>query len=209
MDSHQRKVATPIYHQIALDIANKIVNGKYRYGEKIKGRSTLASKYNVSPETIRRAVALLEDMDIVEVLPNVGIEVCSEEKAVEFVDKFRDIQSLTNIRNKITALMCEINEKNQELQNSIRQLVEGTEQLKVVNPFMPFELEVRGDASIVGKSISEVNFWHNTRMTIVGIKRGKETILSPGPYLNFHEGDIIVVVGDEESYNRAKKFING
>ena len=35
--------------------------------KKLSGRSTLASLYNVSPETIRRSIALLKDMDVVEV----------------------------------------------------------------------------------------------------------------------------------------------
>ena len=55
-----RKDSNPVYKNIALDIANKIINGEFKVGEKISGRSTLAGVYNVSPETIRRAIALLE-----------------------------------------------------------------------------------------------------------------------------------------------------
>ena len=43
----QKKAA---YVSIALDIANKILNGEFREKQKISGRSTLASMYNVSPE---------------------------------------------------------------------------------------------------------------------------------------------------------------
>ena len=37
------RIEVPVYQQIAVDIASKIVNGKYQIGEKIIGRSTLAS----------------------------------------------------------------------------------------------------------------------------------------------------------------------
>ena len=47
------RVESPVYQQIAVDIASKIASGKYPVGEKIKGRTTLAGYYNVSPETIR------------------------------------------------------------------------------------------------------------------------------------------------------------
>ena len=124
MDPVKGKISTPIYHQIAIDIANKIVNGTFRPGERLRGRSMLAGAYNVSPETIRRALYLLQDVEIVQMVPNVGVEIRSVEKAVEFVDKFRNIESLTQLKNRINCLMGEIASKNQELQETIRQLVE-------------------------------------------------------------------------------------
>ena len=56
-----------VYKQIAIDIASKVVNGRYRPGQKIHGRSTLASQYNVSPETVRRAVFLLNQVGVLQV----------------------------------------------------------------------------------------------------------------------------------------------
>lgn len=50
------KISTPQYQQIAADIAAKIVDGRYDLGEKIYARSSLASQYNVSSETARRAI---------------------------------------------------------------------------------------------------------------------------------------------------------
>ncbi len=64
-------IDTPKYIKIAIDIAQRIYNNEFKVGEKIRGRSTLSSKYNVSPETIRRAVSLLKDMQVVEVTEKV------------------------------------------------------------------------------------------------------------------------------------------
>ena len=69
-----RKTGAPVYQQIAIDLATKISNGKFRPGERISGRSTMAGHYNVSPETIRRAVSILEDAGVVAARPRRGLK---------------------------------------------------------------------------------------------------------------------------------------
>lgn len=56
------------YEKIALDIAYSILNDEWEVGEMVKGRSTLSGKYSVSPETIRRALKLLEELQVVNVV---------------------------------------------------------------------------------------------------------------------------------------------
>lgn len=65
--ANKHKIAEPIYQKIAIDIASKIAAGKYKAGEKIYGRSMLAAHYAVSPETIRRAMFMLQDVGIVAI----------------------------------------------------------------------------------------------------------------------------------------------
>ncbi len=157
------RIVKPVYHQIAVDIAAKIVNGRYKEGERLHGRSTLASQYNVSPETIRKAVFLLQDMGIV---------------------------------------------KNAQLAETVRTLLEYSDRYSSINPFTPFELPVGEQSPLLGKNASETNFWHNTGATIIAIRKGEEILLSPGPYTTFEPNDIVVIVGDEESYHRAQQFIS-
>ena len=76
-----------VYKQIAVDIAAKVVSGKYQPGQKIRGRSALASQYNVSPETVRRAVFLLSQVGVLEVRQGSGITILSVENAEEFLYK--------------------------------------------------------------------------------------------------------------------------
>ena len=93
-----------VYKQIALDIAQGIAAGRYRMGDKLRGRSTLAGQYNVSPETIRRAVALLETAEVLEVVPSEGIIIRSAEAAQDFVDRAQDLDSINSIRASINQL---------------------------------------------------------------------------------------------------------
>lgn len=62
MDKISQKGAR--YQQVAVALARQIVEGKYAIGEKIKSRTTLSSNFNVSPETARKAINILVDLDI-------------------------------------------------------------------------------------------------------------------------------------------------
>ncbi len=93
-------IDTPKYIKIAIDIAQRIYNNEFKVGEKVRGRSTLSSKYNVSPETIRRAVSLLKDMQVVEVTEKSGIYIKSVENAYLFIHRFNAKNNVKELRTK-------------------------------------------------------------------------------------------------------------
>ena len=62
------------------------------------------------------------------------------------------------------------------------------------------------DSPCIHQTVQALNFWQNTSSTIVGIRRGNELLLSPGPYVSFEEGDIIYFVGNDESFARVQSF---
>ena len=103
--AQEANLEKPVYQLIALDMAEKIISGRYDVGEKIHGRSTLASKYNVSPETVRRAMFLLKDMDILEMKQGSGIFIKNVEKAQSFVEKFRNLCAADELRANLGDLM--------------------------------------------------------------------------------------------------------
>ncbi|MFC6602613.1 GntR family transcriptional regulator [Ectobacillus funiculus] len=84
----QQRVQMPTYEKIAIDIANRIYDGKFKVGERIHGRSTLASEYNVSPETVRRAIKILEDVEIVQSAKGSGVIIASRENALSTLAAF-------------------------------------------------------------------------------------------------------------------------
>ncbi|AIY84880.1 trkA-C domain protein [Clostridium baratii str. Sullivan] len=203
-----RKTSTPAYLKIAIDIASRIVNGDFVEGEKLSGRSTLASLYNVSPETIRRSIALLKDMDVVEVAEKSGIKITSKHNANEFLKKFKTKSEFTNIKEEIYNLFNEKKVLEEKLENNIQNLIEFATQLRNVGLVVPYESLVEPNSIIIGKSLGELNFWHNTGATIVGIKRGEQLFLSPGPYFTINEKDIVVYVGqNEDVIGKVKNYI--
>lgn len=201
------RIEVPVYQQIAVDIASKIVNGKYHVGEKIKGRSTLASYYNVSPETVRKAMCILEDIGGVLIKPGVGIEVLSVEKAKDFLSKYNDVSNINTIKKNILTIMEEQKRQSKVLSETVNELLDYTERFKDLNPFVPFEIEITSESRYLNKTVSEINFWQNTLATIIAIKRNGKLILSPGSYATLKENDIIYFIASEESYNRVKMFL--
>lgn len=201
------KVTKPIYQQIAIDIASRIANGEFAAGKRISGRSTLAGQYNVSPETIRRAVSLLEDMKIVSVAHGSGIVVESIENSMEFINQFKNVDSIAGIRNAIGDILNQKEILDQKLRESVERVLDYTVRFKTSNPFAPLEVEIPEDSPLIDKAIGEVNFWQNTGATIIAVKREDELILSPGPYMGFQAGDLFIMVGDEEAYDRVRHYI--
>lgn len=197
----------PVYQKIAIDIANRIVAGDFSVGDKLYGRSSLASHYNVSPETIRRAMILLNDMDIVEVTKGSGIIVRSVDNCLKFIGKFKDIDSMNFLKKEMLELLDEKNILEKRIEGVLNELIDYSNRFTSTNSFIPFEFKICKGFNIIGKTISECKFWQNTFATIIGIRRRGKLILSPGPYAVFEEEDVFIAIGDEASYYRIKKFV--
>ncbi|MBC2581008.1 TrkA C-terminal domain-containing protein [Clostridium sp. DJ247] len=200
-------ITKPVYQQIAIDIANRIISGALPVGTKLHGRSTLASHYNVSPETIRRSVILLNDMGIVEVSKGSGIVVKSVDKCINFIDKFKDLDSISSLKKEISDLVTERRNIENKLELAIDKLKDYSNRFNSTNPFVPFEFQIVKGSSLIGKTTSEVKFWQNTGATIIAIRRNNQLVLSPGPYAVFNENDVFIAIGDENAYLRIKKFM--
>ena len=201
------KITKPVYQQIAIDIASRIANGEFPEGSRISGRSTLAGQYNVSPETIRRSVSLLEDMKIVSVTHGSGILVESMDLSMNFINQFKEVDSISGIKQAINEILEQREELDKKLRESLDRVLDYTVRFKTSNPFAPLEVEIPEQSHLVGKAIGEINFWQNTGATIIAIKRKDELILSPGPYMIFEDKDTFVMVGDEDSYDRVRHYI--
>lgn len=197
----------PVYRNIALDIANKIVKGELKVSEKISGRSTLAGTYNVSPETIRRAIALLEGMDVVSSSQGSGIEILSVPAAEKFIERYRSNEYLNTIKENILDIISKKKELDLKLEENFTKIVDIVERFRDITPFTLIEIDIKKGSWVIGKSISEVRFWQNTGATIVAYRRNENIIVSPGPNYKFKTGDSIVVIGSSDVYDKVCSFL--
>ncbi|HFI0399828.1 TPA: GntR family transcriptional regulator, partial [Streptococcus suis] len=134
-------------------------------GEKIKARSTIASNFNVSPETARKAINLLVDLEIVEVRHGSGVTVTSKEAAQLFLNKFESTNSLQELR---TELRLKIQKQRQELdsfEKLIDNIVAHTRDINNSFPFEPFRLFLDSESKLFGKQLKELNLWQKTGAT--------------------------------------------
>lgn len=207
MENEKKKtVVLPKYQQIAVEIAQRIVDKRYVEGEKLHARSTLASNFSVSPETARKAINVLVDLEIMEVRHGSGAYVASRERAQQFLVQFQDVQTFQEIKGDI---MQSVKRQQAELNNFtelLEHLVDQTKKVHNLTPFVPFELVLTEEAEHLEATVSELNLWHATGATIVAIQQPQQLLLSPGPYAKLSAGDTLYFVGNEEAFQRMTNF---
>ncbi|MBP2658690.1 MAG: TrkA-C domain protein [Firmicutes bacterium] len=203
MKSHQY-----IHESIAVDLAERIANGEFVIGEKISGRTLLASHYGVSSETIRKAVAFLRAANIVSVSQGKEVLILSTEQAKEFVNHQADMQSAYSLRQELEILLEKKKEINERFDEIVYQITHYTDRLKNLQPFNPAEVTVQATSQAIGKSIKQLEFRQRTSATLVAIRRGVELIISPDPEVVLQQGDKLVVVGLLGVLEKVDSFIN-
>jgi DNA-binding GntR family transcriptional regulator len=109
---------------IAMDIAERIASGEYKEGQKVSGRSTLSGLYNVSPETIRRALSLLQESGVVKVVPGTGVIVNSVESAEEYLAESSQYKVIKEMQERLSKLVLERNRINSEVERLTSELLE-------------------------------------------------------------------------------------
>ncbi|WP_413362851.1 TrkA C-terminal domain-containing protein [Lysinibacillus sp. 3P01SB] len=201
------QIKKPKYQIIAEDIASKIVEKKYITGEKIYARSIIASQYGVSAETARRAIAMLQDLEIVEATKGSGVVITSYDNAVKFVHQNEGVQSIRELQVNIKGILEHQEAELANLHDLVSELVNRTSRFKAINPFIPYQLEITETCPFLEKTISEINFWQHTGATIVAIRKGSDLLLSPGPYAALDKGNIIYFIGDDDCLIKAEQFL--
>lgn len=197
------------YLQIALDLAGRIAKGELPEGSRIYGRSVMASEYNVSPETIRRALRLLADMKVVEVKPQSGAMVLSADSARRYIENFEESADVRSLRAQLKAQMMEYDDLHRRMAETVKALVKSRDTFAAAGEPLPnYEVPVPKDSPCIGQSIGALKFWQSTGGTIVAIRRSQTVILSPGPYAELYAGDIIVLVGSSAAAEAAHRLVS-
>jgi K+/H+ antiporter YhaU regulatory subunit KhtT len=199
--------AVPVYARIALDLAGKIAGGEIAEGSRLSGRSLLAGQYRVSPETIRRSIQLLEDMNILAARAGSGITVLSREQAKKYVERNRVLTGVRSVREEIRRLMQEKAAIEEKILEMIERLEDMTDRLQNIRAIYPYEITVPAGSPLIGRSINDARFFQNTGATIVAIQREGEMLYSPGPFAVFMENDRLFLAGDAGVDKRAASYL--
>jgi DNA-binding GntR family transcriptional regulator len=115
---------TARYITIAMDIAERVLKGDYKEGQKISGRSTLSGLYNVSPETVRRALTLLQEAEVVRVLPGAGVHVNSVEAARDYLAESGQYKVVKEMQERLARMVLERNQLNARIEHLTTELLE-------------------------------------------------------------------------------------
>lgn len=195
------------YQEIALEIAHSIVLGEYHEGDKIHGRSTLAGRFNVSPETIRRSIAILQNEDIVAVRQGFGIIVNSKKQAEKFLRYY-------NQKNEIQAFMEELKslmEKRREIDRQTDILLNRVSSYadKFISRWNDVaEIEVKPNSKAIGRSLKELKVRELTGATIIGVIRNGIENFSPEADYVLQEGDVLLVVSSDKGQAKVHTLLD-
>lgn len=210
MKNHTQRAVTvlPKYQQIAVELATRITSGEYQEGDKIYARSSLASQHGVSPETARRAICVLEDLNIVASVKGSGVIIKSYENAKRFVSQQQKRQSIDEIKNNLVECITRQKEDMIRLDDTLSELLLATEHFRSLNPFVPFQVKLTSKCKYLNQMVTDINFWQNTGATIVAIQRKESLLISPGPYIVLLEDDVVYFVTKDSSPDIVINYLN-
>ena len=182
----------PQYMQIALSIAGRIAGGDVPEGAKISGRSKLSSEYNVSPETIRKAVRLLSDMRVVDVREKSGVYVLSADNARRYLHNAGAKIDVFAKRQQMKELLEQQERVSRQLAELCRSILDYASFPVQADDTLPnYVCRIPKNWSGIGKNLSNLHFWQATGATIVAIPRA------------------IFMGNSGGAFDNAKKYIEG
>jgi DNA-binding GntR family transcriptional regulator len=203
----QPKKDRPIYERVAYEIAIQIANGKYAEGAKIKGRSLASTQFNVSTETMRKALNVLQDHGVIAIKEQSGAEVISKQQALAFSEVFRDEIALKNSFQTFHALMDESKVLQQRIKKELTRLQRKYDINHSSTPIRTFDYQLIEGHPLVNQPLRLHNFYKLTGATLYGIV-GSVTLSSPSSEYVFQPLDILYFSGDETVMTRTMEFLN-
>lgn len=193
------------YEEIAQDLARRIAQGEIQEGTRILGRSSLAGTYQVSPETVRRAVAILYEHGIVQSVAGSGIRVLSRYAAMEYVESLSVRNSLEEGARELRHLLKQRRQLDEQIDTALDRVL--SQATAAVAARHVEEVAVKAGAWVVGRSLGEIRLRSRTGATAVAVSRGDSDYFSPPADMLLEEGDVITVIGSDMTRGRARQVL--
>ena len=194
------------YQEIAIDIAHAVMMGEYHEGVKIHGRSTLAGRYNVSPETIRRAIAILQNVGVVMVNQGVGITVTSKAMAEKFIKSLDQKGEIQDFLEDLKSLMDIRRENDVKIESHLNQLQGYAD--RIMSRWLDVgEIQIGKTSPAIGKTLKELKVRERTGTTIVAVIRDGFEQFSPEAEFVLRAEDVLLAAGSPKGQELLQQLI--
>ena len=194
------------YQEIAIDIAHAVMMGEYHEGVKIHGRSTLAGRYNVSPETIRRAIAILQNVGVVRVNQGVGITVTSKDMAERFIKSLDQKGEIKIFLEDLKGLMDIRRENDIKIESHLNKLQGYAD--RIMSRWMDVgEIQIGKTSPAIGKTLKELQVRERTGTTIVAVIRDGFEQFSPEAAFVLRGDDVLLAAGSPKGQEKLQQLI--
>lgn len=193
------------YEGIAEDLARRIAHNELVEGARLLGRSSLAGTYQVSPETVRRAVAILHERGVVQAVAGSGIRVVSRVAAQEYLDSIRTQSRLEEGAKELRGLLRQRRQLDEQIETALDRLLSQAAGALATRHVE--EIVVSDSSWTVGRSLGEIRLRSSTGATAVALTRGESDHFSPPADMRLAAGDVLTVIGSEADRNRARELL--
>ena len=204
MKTDEKNIAR--YEQIAYQLAKDIVSGNIKELEKLSGRSLLSSKYNVSSETIRKAVELLHAYHVVKVNDRSGVIVISSENASAYILNYKKKNSSKKQFEETLDLLEQSTKMNQDLHKKIKKIMQLTK--SELFPFEYFVIKLSEQSNHIGETIASIDLYDKAQTMIVAYEKEKLFYQAPSPDTRLSALMKLYILGNDEIKRKVKKFFN-
>jgi len=194
------------YEEIAADVASRITQREWSEGQRLFGRSSLAGLYKVSPETIRRAVALLHSHGVVSAIAGSGVIVRSRAAAEQYLNEVHLDAELHDLGKEVQGLLAERRQLDDRLSQAIDRLVHRTSGALSTMRHVE-EIVIPDDSPLIGQTLVSADLRTRTGITVIGVARKGEEMFSPDPRMTLDPGDLLIVIGSEDAKARLKHLM--
>jgi len=188
----EKEKVMPRYEIIAYKIAQKIHQGYFAEQSKLSGRTLLSSEFNVSSETIRKALVLLSNYNVVLVKEQSGVFVLSKENAKTFLETHEQKQKFKHIGLEIEELLQEQHSIQLEIQKKMRHLKQSNE----LFPFEYFTIDLSEFEHISNESIASLDLYQKTGGLVIAYELNHKMYQIPNPHTLLNPHMIIYMMGN-------------
>ena len=194
------------YEEIAYDLAKRIACGELPAGSRILGRSSLAGTYQVSPETIRRAVAILHDRGVLQSIAGSGIRVVSKGMALEYLESLRARASLEDTGQELHDLLARRRELDDLVETTLEKLIHHVGTVAMGSRRVE-EVTVKAASWAAGRTLGEIRLRSRTGATAIAVVHREQEYFSPGSDITLNAGDVVTFIGSESARERARGLL--
>ena len=192
------------YQAIAFAVANRIKNKELLPGDKLRGRSILAAEYQVSSETVRKALNLLAKVGVVDIVERSGVYVASVVAAEEYMKQYSTQYSEQSLISKLEFRLKEQKKMLKLLERDFQQVIQSRK--RDIFPFQFFAISLTKDSLWDQKTIHEAAIFDTVGGTLLALDGAEGFIQNPPRDLLLKAGVVLYILGDDTVQRRAKAF---
>jgi DNA-binding transcriptional regulator YhcF (GntR family) len=195
------------YQAIAYQVAKKIAQGEILEHAKLSGRTLLASEYQVSSETIRKAMAILQRYGVVTIHDRSGIVVASKTAAEDYVAQYVAQKEDRKLLSETVAIQHELSQLEARVQSVLNRLIGATKLGFFPFDFFAFTLE-EGDHHL-HQDLKTTQIKNKTGALVIGYEDQGLFVQNPDADAVLKPGMTLYLLGGTLVQAQVEAFFKG